>query len=230
MAVPVASYHNGGEAIKRPPLTTAVRPSKVCIHVTQNMTPLLWALHMWNGCFIARYWLINTQWHAYIYIYIYIYIYMFVVVNFDALAQASDIQIERRQVVFLSWKQDLNPGPQTPIRQQTECSLTNRLSYIHTYIHNTNTYIYIYIHKRMRSLNSLIFNIDRYVKTCLTYWGVCSMTEPTPLGCSFHALLTWSYERSALSPLGVFVFRQEKYVQCWPSSCLPVSVKYTFHV
>ena len=27
--------------------------------------------------------------------------YMFVVVNFDALAQASDIQIERRQVVFL---------------------------------------------------------------------------------------------------------------------------------
>ena len=49
-------------------------------------------------------------------------IYMFVVVNFDALAQASDIQIERRQVVFLCWKQDLNPGPQTPIRQQTECS------------------------------------------------------------------------------------------------------------
>ena len=56
-------------------------------------------------------------------------IYIFVVVNFDALAQANDIQIERRQVVFLCWKQDLNPGPQTPIRQQTECSLTNRLSY-----------------------------------------------------------------------------------------------------
>ena len=56
-------------------------------------------------------------------------IYVFVVVNFDALAQASDIQIERRQVVFLCWMQDLNPGPQTPIRQQTECSLTNRLSY-----------------------------------------------------------------------------------------------------
>ena len=55
-------------------------------------------------------------------------IYMFVV-DFDALAQASDIQIERRQVVFLCWKQDLNPRPQTPIRQQTECSLTNRLSY-----------------------------------------------------------------------------------------------------
>ena len=45
--------------------------------------------------------------------------YIFVVVNFDALAQASDIQIERRQVVFLCWMQDLNPGNQTPNRQQT---------------------------------------------------------------------------------------------------------------
>ena len=56
-------------------------------------------------------------------------IHIFVVVNFDALAQASDIQIERRQVVFLCGMQDLNPGSQTPNRQQTECSLTNRLSY-----------------------------------------------------------------------------------------------------
>ena len=56
-------------------------------------------------------------------------IYIFVVLNFDALAQASDIQIERRQVVFLCWMQDLNLGPQTPNRQQIECSLTNRLSY-----------------------------------------------------------------------------------------------------
>ena len=56
-------------------------------------------------------------------------IYISVVVNFDAMAQASGIQIERRQVVFLCWKQDLNPGSKTPNRQQTECSLTNRLSY-----------------------------------------------------------------------------------------------------
>ena len=56
-------------------------------------------------------------------------IYIFVVVNFDALAQASDIQIERRQVVFLCRMQDLNLGSQTPKRQQTEWSLTNRLSY-----------------------------------------------------------------------------------------------------
>ena len=56
-------------------------------------------------------------------------IYIFVFINFDALAQASDIQIERRQVVFLCWKQDLSPGSQTPNRQQTECSPTNRLSY-----------------------------------------------------------------------------------------------------
>ena len=55
---------------------------------------------------------------------------MFLVVNFDALAQASDIQIERRQVVFLCWMQDSNPsGSQTPNRQQTACPLTNRLSY-----------------------------------------------------------------------------------------------------
>ena len=57
-------------------------------------------------------------------------IYIFVAVNFDALAQASDIQIERRQVVFLCWMQDLHPGFQTPNRQQTECSLTNRLCYL----------------------------------------------------------------------------------------------------
>ena len=35
----------------------------------------------------------------------------------------------RRQVVFLSWMQDSNPGSQTPNHQQTECPLTNRLSY-----------------------------------------------------------------------------------------------------
>ena len=57
-------------------------------------------------------------------------IYMFVAVNFDALAQASDIRIERRQVVFLCWEQDSNPsGSLTLNRQQTECPLTNRLSY-----------------------------------------------------------------------------------------------------
>ena len=55
-------------------------------------------------------------------------IYIFVI-NFDARAQASNIQIKRRQVVFLCWMQDLNPGSQTPNRQQTECLLTNRLSY-----------------------------------------------------------------------------------------------------
>ena len=36
-------------------------------------------------------------------------IYIFVVVNFDALAQASDFRIEKRQVVFLRWMQDSNP-------------------------------------------------------------------------------------------------------------------------
>ena len=54
---------------------------------------------------------------------------IFVVVNFDALAQACDIQIERRQVVFLCGMQDLNSGSETSNHQQTECSLTHRLSY-----------------------------------------------------------------------------------------------------
>ena len=45
----------------------------------------------------------------------YMHTYMFVVVNFDALTQASDIQIERRQVVFLCWMQDLNRGPRYQI-------------------------------------------------------------------------------------------------------------------
>ena len=68
------------------------------------------------------------QWNDFIYTYIHTYV--FVVVNFDALAQASDIRIERRQVVFLCWEQGSNPsGSQTPNRQQTECPLTNRLGY-----------------------------------------------------------------------------------------------------
>ena len=55
---------------------------------------------------------------------------MFVLVNFDALEQASDTWIERRQVVFPCWEQDSNSsGSQTLHRQQTKCPLTNRLSY-----------------------------------------------------------------------------------------------------
>ena len=88
------------------------------------------------GCNIhthTRIYIHHTCIHTYIHTYImhtYIHTYMFVAVNFDALAQASDIRIERRQVVFLCWMQDSNPpGSQTPNRQQTECPLTNRLSY-----------------------------------------------------------------------------------------------------
>ena len=68
---------------------------------------------------------LNASWL----LYLALAIYMFVVVNFVALAQAKDIGIERRQVVFLCWMQDSNPKCQTTIRQQTECLLTNRLSY-----------------------------------------------------------------------------------------------------
>ena len=47
--------------------------------------------------------------HIYACMHACIHTYMFVVINFDALAQASDIRIERRQVVFLCWRQDSNP-------------------------------------------------------------------------------------------------------------------------
>ena len=47
--------------------------------------------------------------YAHTYVRTYIHTYMFVV-NFDALAQASNFQIERTQVVFLCWMQDLNQG------------------------------------------------------------------------------------------------------------------------
>ena len=67
--------------------------------------------------------------HIHTYIHSYIHTYMFVGVNFEALAQASDIRIERRQVVFLCWMQDSNPRSQTLIRQQTECLLKNWLIY-----------------------------------------------------------------------------------------------------
>ena len=67
----------------------------------------------------------TTGWHSHLAL----AIYMFAVVNFDALARASDFRIERRQVVFLCWMQDSKPRSQTSNRQQTECSLTNRLNY-----------------------------------------------------------------------------------------------------
>ena len=50
---------------------------------------------------------------------------VFVVVNFDALAQASNFRIERRQVKFICWMQDSNPGFLEPNLQPTECPLIN---------------------------------------------------------------------------------------------------------
>ena len=71
---------------------------------------------------------IDIYTHTYTYTW-YTYIRMFVAVDFHALPQASDIRIERRQVVFLCWMQDSNPGTLTPNRQETECPLTNWPSY-----------------------------------------------------------------------------------------------------
>ena len=79
------------------------RPSNACMYMGQVM-------QVWLSCYLI---LLSTEkttnktakhsWPA-------PFTYMFVVVNFDALAQASDIPIERRQVVFLWWMQDSNLG------------------------------------------------------------------------------------------------------------------------
>ena len=66
---------------------------------------------------------VHTYIHTYIHTYTqytqtHIHTNIFLVVNFDALAQASDVRIERRQVVFFCWMQNSNPRSQTPIRQQ----------------------------------------------------------------------------------------------------------------
>ena len=58
------------------------------------------------------------------------WILIFAVVNFDALAQASDFRIERRQVVFLCWIQDSklkvsvtnSPAYRMPTHKPTEMS------------------------------------------------------------------------------------------------------------
>ena len=126
----------------------------------------------------------------------YIDTYMFVVVNFDALAQASDIRIERRQVVFLCWRQDSNPsGSQTPNRQQTECPLTNRLhTYIHTYIHTCihtytlcmhacmHTYVRTYVrtYERTNERTYVRTNERTYARTYIFILG-CALAHGTLL-------------------------------------------------
>ena len=100
-------------------------------------------------------------------------IYIFVVVNFDALAQASDIQIERRQVVFLCWIQDLNPGSQTPNRQQTECSLTKDKPVMRP------SYLYDAVFKISAGLNTeTIKNEVRPAKSHLN-WSECQNLSKT---------------------------------------------------
>ena len=75
-------------------------------------------------------------------IHTYIHTCMFVVVNFDALAQASDIRIERRQVVFLcllnvgfepNISDTYSPADWMPADKPTELSRIKLKNY--TYIH-----------------------------------------------------------------------------------------------
>ena len=50
-----------------------------------------------------------------------VYSYMFVSVNFDALVTGKRFRIEMRQVVFLCWMQDSNPGLLEPDIWKLEC-------------------------------------------------------------------------------------------------------------
>ena len=69
----------------------------------------LWAIWKWVGNQLIR-WSMPSIRQQNITWTIAVWKYTSVVVNFDALAQASDFQIERRQVVFHCWMQDLNQG------------------------------------------------------------------------------------------------------------------------
>ena len=68
----------------------------------------------------------HTYAHTYLWKYM-SYIYIFVVVNFDALAQASDFRIESCLPLLNAGFEPR--GSLKPNFQQTECLLTNRLSY-----------------------------------------------------------------------------------------------------
>ena len=53
--------------------------------------------------------MLSIRYKKYIYMYVYIYMCVFAVVNLDALVQASDVRIQRRQFEFFWWDQDSNP-------------------------------------------------------------------------------------------------------------------------
>ena len=55
-----------------------------------------------------------TQMHIHKYIHACMHAYMYIVVNFNAVAQASNIRIGRRQVVFLCWMRDSVFGTESP--------------------------------------------------------------------------------------------------------------------
>ena len=92
--------------------TWTQQPVPMMSEHSAHLTSLPFGFRTWLWRYTCLLLLISMLWHRQA---IYIHTYIFVVVNFDALAQASDIQIERRQVVFLCWMQDLNPGPRHQI-------------------------------------------------------------------------------------------------------------------
>ena len=87
-------------------------------------------------------------------------------VNFDALAQASDIRIERRQVVYLCWEQDSNLGS---LRHQIASRLNARSQTdwaieIHIYIY-IPTYLPTYLPTCLPAC--LPACLPTYIHTCI---------------------------------------------------------------
>ena len=137
------------------------------------MSNYLWSVFTTQGTTQVSTWFFKLKHFIYIDVNIgkssYVDIYMFVDVNIVDLAQASDIRIERRHLVFLCWLQDSNPsGSQTPNRQQTVCPLTNRLSYPGSSLKNLNATARPYYQRAFSPPNPQPFGIRTWL-----WWYTC---------------------------------------------------------
>ena len=99
------------------------------------------------------------------------------IINFDALAQASDFRIERRQVVFLCWMQDSNPGSQKP-------NFWNKLQWNFDWI--LNIFIKENAFQNVVCKMASILSGPQYVKSWL-WMGPTSSPSPVP----FPVTLPW---------------------------------------
>ena len=122
----------------------------LCIHIYTyilSFTTQSWHLFYLTDGTVLPHW--GSQQSGWWLIYHHLIHITFVVVNFDALAQASDFRIERRQVVFLCWEQDSNPGDlrhlfASRLNACWQTDWANILFVLQITHHHTHTHIYIY--------------------------------------------------------------------------------------